>query len=61
MIETSSIDLLNESLEEERKLIYEIDALCTGLMELDAESFLYSGDTEKGMKMFEGYLRKQGY
>ena len=60
MMEKSDMDFLNANLEDERKLIEEIDALCAGLMELDAGSIFSSNDVQAEMKKLEGYLRQPG-
>ena len=54
------MDFLNANLEDERKLIEEIDALCAGLMELDAGSIFSANDVQAEMKKLEGYLRQPG-
>ena len=59
-MEKSDMDFLNANLEDERKLIEEIDALCAGLMELDAGSIFSSNDVQAEMKKLEGYLRQPG-
>ena len=60
MMEKSDMDFLNANLEDERKLIEEIDALCVGLMELDAGSIFSANDVQAEMKKLEGYLRQPG-
>ena len=60
-MEKSDMDFLNANLEDERKLIEEIDALCAGLMELDAGSIFSANDVQAEMKKLEGYLRQPGY
>ena len=59
-MEKSDMDFLNANLEDERKIIEEIDALCVGLMELDAGSIFSANDVQAEMKKLEGYLRQPG-
>ena len=59
-MEKSDMDFLNANLEDERKLKEEIDALCAGLMELDAGSIFSANDVQAEMKKLEGYLRQPG-
>ena len=59
-MEKSDLDFLNANLEDERKIIEEIDALCVGLMELDAGSIFSANDVQAEMKKLEGYLRQPG-
>ena len=59
-MEKSDMDFLNANLEDERKLIEEMDALCVGLMELDAGSIFSANDVQAEMKKLEGYLRQPG-
>ncbi|MBR4513795.1 MAG: hypothetical protein IKO61_02780 [Lachnospiraceae bacterium] len=55
-----TITELNKSLKEERQIIDEMDALCSGLMKLDAESSFSVEELKEEMNKFEGYLREQG-